>query len=292
MERKGEWVEPAQNPFFAIASLPRQIHRHHTMERAKLTALLPAGNEEKNIAACIDSVAFADEILVVVDAASTDQTEAIAREKGARVLVHEYVNSAAQKNWAIPQASHPWVLIVDSDERVTPELKEDILNVLQNNGPADGYSMNRINHFAGQRIKGCGWQRDKVLRLFRRDRGRYQDRHVHADIIASDDKPFVTSHLRGCFLHYTFESFSQYLKKHSRYAAWAGEDRAVHAGPVGLGELAVRPLLRFLRQYVMYGGFRDGVAGFMICWMAAHSVFLKYAHVWEKQRELRKKNHD
>ncbi|MCC6545988.1 glycosyltransferase family 2 protein [Candidatus Sumerlaeota bacterium] len=258
------------------------------MDRAKLTAILPAGNEEKNIAACMESVAFADEILVVVDAASTDGTEAIARAQGARVLVHEYINSAAQKNWAIPQATHPWVLIVDSDERVTPELKEDILEILRNDGPADGYYIHRINHFAGQRITGCGWQRDKVLRLFRRDRGRYEEKHVHADVVSRDDKPLVTSHLQGKFLHHTFESFGQYLKKHGRYAAWAGEDRAVNSGPVGLKELAVRPLLRFLRQYVMFGGYRDGVAGFMICWMAAHSVFLKYAHVWEKQRELQK----
>ncbi|MEO8377537.1 MAG: glycosyltransferase family 2 protein [Candidatus Sumerlaeota bacterium] len=262
------------------------------MQRAKLTALLPAGNEETNIAACMESVSFADEILVVVDAATTDRTEAIAREGGARVLVHEYVNSAAQKNWAIPQATHPWVLVVDADERVTPELKNDILAVLNNNGPADGYYIHRINHFGGQRITGCGWQRDQVLRLFRRDRGRYEEKHVHADVVANDDKPFETSNLRGQFLHYTFVSFAQYLKKHGRYAAWAGEDRAINARRIGLAQLAIRPLLRFLRQYVMFGGYRDGVPGFIICWMAAHSVFLKYAHVWEKQRELRRRKHD
>lgn len=255
------------------------------MAREKLTALIPAGNEERHLAECIQSVRFADEVLVVVDAASTDRTAEIAREKADRVLIHEYVNSAAQKNWAIPQAAHPWVLVVDCDERVTPELERDVLAVLDADGPMDGYRIHRINHFAGQRIYGCGWQRDDVLRLFRRERGRYEDKHVHADVVSADGRPLVVGRLNGKFLHYTFESFSQYLQKHSRYAAWAGEDRALTTRSVTLAQLAGRPLWRFIRQYVMYGGWRDGMAGFIICWMAAHSVFLKYAHVWEKQRK-------
>jgi glycosyltransferase involved in cell wall biosynthesis len=257
------------------------------MSRQKLTALIPAGNEERHLAECIATVRFADEVLVVVDAASTDRTEAIARELADRVLVHEYVNSAAQKNWAIPQAAHPWVLIVDCDERVTPELQADVMRVLENDGPEDGYQIHRINHFAEQRINGCGWQRDDVLRLFRRDRGRYEEKSVHADIVSADGQPLKVGRLHGQFLHYTFESFSQYLRKYGRYAAWAGEDRARTTKRVTLAHLAVRPALRFLRQYVMYGGFRDGLAGFIICWMAAHSVFLKYAHVWEMQKKDR-----
>lgn len=255
------------------------------MAPEKLTALIPAGNEERHIAACIETVRFADEILVVVDSASTDRTAEIAGQLGARVLVHEYQNSAAQKNWAIPQAAHPWVLVVDADERVTPELQADIQRVLAANGPEDGFRIHRINHFAGQRIYGCGWQRDDVLRLFRRDRSRYEDKHVHADIIPKDHLPYKVGKLDGKFLHFTFESFEQYLRKHGRYAAWAGEDRAKTTKRVTLLHLMLRPLWRFIRQYVIYGGWRDGIAGFIICWMAAHSVFLKYAHVWESQRK-------
>jgi glycosyltransferase involved in cell wall biosynthesis len=255
------------------------------MARQKLTALIPAGNEERHIAECIASVRFADEVLVVVDSAAKDRTADIARETADRVLVHEYQNSAVQKNWAIPQAAHPWVLVVDADERVTPELLADIQRVLEADGPADGYRIHRINHFAGQRIYGCGWQRDDVLRLFRRDRSKYEDKHVHADIIPRDDKPFKVAALRGQFLHFTFESFEQYLKKHGRYAAWAGEDRARTTKRVTLFHLVLRPLWRFIRQYIMYGGWRDGIAGFIICWMAAHSVFLKYAHVWEARKK-------
>ncbi len=254
-------------------------------ERQKLTAIIPAGHAENHLEACIASVRdLADEVLVVVDSASQDRTEEIAREFADTVLVHEYKNSAAQKNWTIPQARHPWILLVDTDERATDELKRDVLEVLKNDGPADGYRIHRINHFMGQRINGCGWQRDDVLRLFRRDKSKYEDKHVHADIIPKDpSQPLNIDRLSGKFLHYTFDSFDQYLKKHSRYASWAGEDRAAKTKKVTLRHLAGRPAWRFFRQYIMYGGWKDGIAGFVICWMAAHSVFLKYAYAWEKK---------
>ncbi len=258
--------------------------------RAKLTVLIPAGNEERHIADCIASGRFADEVLVVLDAASSDRTREIAGRQADRVLVHEYVNSAAQKNWAIPQAAHPWVLVIDSDERVTPELRDDILAVLRADGPHDGYRIHRLNHFMGRPIRGCGWQRDDVLRLFRRDRGRYEDKHVHADIVFPDGEPATVGRLDGKFLHYTFESFDQYIGKFFRYTAWAGEDRATRTPSVGWRHLALRPAWRFFRQYILFSGWRDGKAGFVICMMASWSVFLKYARVWERrERERREK---
>ncbi len=253
--------------------------------RAKLTAMIPAGNEERHIADCIASVRFADEVVVVLDAASTDKTREIAEAKADRVLVHEYINSAAQKNWAIPQMSHEWVLVVDSDERVTPELRTNIERVLAADGPHDGYRIHRLNHFMDQPIRGCGWQRDDVLRLFRRDRGRYEEKHVHADIISADGKPLSVGNLKGKFLHYTFDSFDQYLHKFFRYSDWASEDRAKKTPHVGWRHLALRPLWRFFRQFILFQGFRDGKAGFIICMMAAYSVFLKYARVWEKRQK-------
>jgi len=260
--------------------------QQNTQGRAKLSVLIPAGNEERHIAECIESVLFADEVVVVLDAASTDRTREIAERMADRVLVHEYINSAAQKNWAIPQMAHEWILVVDSDERVTPELRAEILRVLQNDGPDDGYRIHRLNHFMGQPIRGCGWQRDDVLRLFRRDRGRYEEKHVHADIVFPDGKPASVGALSGKFLHYTFESFDQYLHKFFRYSEWAGEDRAKRTPNVGFRHLLGRPVWRFFRQYILYSGWRDGKAGFIICAMAAYSVFLKYARVWEKRKRM------
>ena len=139
--------------------------------RPSLSVIVPTFNEETTLRDCLESVRFADEILVV-DSFSTDATVDIARGCGARILQHEYGYSARQKNWAIPQATHPWVLLVDSDERVTPGLKEEILALLGAGPKHDGYWILRANHFLGRRMRRCGWGTDKVIRLFRRCDGK------------------------------------------------------------------------------------------------------------------------
>ena len=252
------------------------------MPSSRITALLPAGNEESNIAACIASVAWADEVFVV-DSFSNDRT-ADSPPCRRPVVQHVYVNSATQKNWAIPQASHPWVLVVDCDERITPELRDEILAVLEADGRgepvADGFRIGRTNHFLGCRVRFCGWQHDTCLRLFRRDAGRYQDRQVHADVIIASGR---VGKLRHKMLHYTFASFAQYLRKYDQYTTWAAADRARHTSRVRWHHLALRPPARFLKQYVLQGGFLDGLTGLVVCSLAAFSVFLKYAKLLERQ---------
>jgi len=250
-------------------------------QREKLSVLVPTFNEERNIRACLETVRWADEV-VVVDSFSTDRTREIASELADRILEHEYVNSAAQKNWAIPQMSHPWVLIVDADERVTPELRDEILGVLEDSRGLDGFRIRRLNHFMGKRVRFCGWQNDTVLRLFRRDLGRYQEREVHADVIIASGR---VGRLRAPLLHYTFDSFEQYLRKYDRYTTWAAGDRARRTRRVRWHHLALRPAWRFFRQYFLQLGFLDGLTGLVICTMAAHSVFLKYAKLWERQQK-------
>ncbi|GAB4314504.1 MAG: glycosyltransferase family 2 protein [Candidatus Sumerlaeia bacterium] len=252
------------------------------MIREKLTVIVPTFNEERNIRACLESVRWADEV-IVVDSFSTDRTVSIARGLADRVLQHEYVNSAAQKNWAIPQAAHPWVMIVDADERVTPALRDEILGVLADPAGRCGFRIHRQNHFMGRPVRFCGWQRDDVLRLFRRDCGRYQQRAVHADVLV--DGP--VGRLRNKLFHNTFDSFDQYMKKFDRYTSWAAQDRARTTRRVGAVHLLLRPLARFVRQYVLYQGFRDGLTGLVICQLAAFSVFMKYARLWEKQLKER-----
>lgn len=255
-------------------------------QRSKITALIPACNEQANIADCIASVAWADEIFVV-DSFSKDNTLELARAAGARVVQHEYVNSATQKNWAIPQASHGWVLIVDADERITPELKAEILGVLEADARdaaavCDGYRIGRLNHFLGRRVRYCGWQSDSCLRLFRRDKGRYQDRQVHADIeIAGGSR---IGRLRAKMLHYTFVSFDQYMDKFNRYTTWAAGDRGRRTQKVRWYHLTLRPAGRFLKQYVLKRGFLDGQVGLVVCSLAAFSVFMKYAKLMECQQ--------
>ncbi len=182
----------------------------------KLSVLLPVYNEEKNIKACLESVNWADEILVV-DSYSSDRTLEIARDFGARILQHEYINSAKQKNWTIPQCTFEWVLQIDADERVTPQLRDEIQTILQNPPlDIDGYFNPTENHMLGQWI----WSYpDPRLRLFRRDKGCFQDIEVDARVIV----PGRVAYLRNNVLHYGFETISQKLGPLDRYSRYEFE---------------------------------------------------------------------
>ncbi len=249
-------------------------------DRAKLTVLVPCFNEEKNIEACLESAQWADEILVV-DSGSADKTLEIAGRYTSRALEHEYVNSATQKNWAIPQARYEWVLVLDCDERITHPLRNEILSILEEGGGGyDAFRIRRLNHFFGKRIRHCGWERDYVTRLFKRDKARYPDREVHADLLVNGR----VGQLKGELLHYTYNSFDQYFQKFGRYTTWAAEDlhkKGKRPGPVNL---FLRPIWRFFRMYVLRLGFVDGIEGLILCTLAAMSVFTKYAKLWEKYR--------
>jgi glycosyltransferase involved in cell wall biosynthesis len=247
------------------------------MSRRLLTALIPAFNEEETLPECLASVAFADEVYVV-DSFSTDRTVELAEAAGARVEQHEYGYSAAQKNWAIPRASHDWVLLVDADERVTPALAEEIQGLLQEGPRADGYWIRRDNYFLGRRVRHGGWESDRVIRLFRRDLARYQDREVHAEI----DLPGPLPCLGGRLEHHTFRSFSQYLPKLDRYSRWGASQAYTDGKRAGAGTVLGHTVGRFVKMYLLRGGFLDGGRGLVLSGLAAFAVYLKYARLWER----------
>ncbi len=248
----------------------------------KLTILIPTFNEERNIRDAIASASWADEVLVV-DSFSTDNTLTIAREMNARILEHEYINSATQKNWAIPQASHEWVMVLDADERITPELRTEIQQFIANPNGDSAMRIFRANYFMGKPIRYCGWQDDSVLRVFPRDKTRYLDREVHADAIVDNSGPVRIAKTR--MPHYTFDNFEQYMKKFDRYTTWAAGDRAARTKTVTATHLLGRPLWRFFKQYILRLGILDGRPGLIVCMLAAFSVFLKYAKLWERQQK-------
>ena len=241
-----------------------------------VTALIPTHNEEQNIEECLRSVEWCEEILVI-DSYSTDATVEIARRHGARVLAHEYVNSAAQKNWAIPQASHPWVLLVDADERVTPGLREELRRLIDRGPEADAYTIRRVNYFLGRQVRHGGWESDRVIRFFRRDSTRYQNRQVHAEVESPGPAPELGSPL----LHYSFRSFSQYWPKIQRYSDWGASQAFSEGRRAGFATILLRPAGRFFKMYVLRMGFLDGVHGLVLCVLSAFSVYLKYAKLWE-----------
>lgn len=244
-----------------------------------ITILITCFNEEKNIARAIKSALWADEILLV-DSFSTDRTLEIARELGVtRILQHEYKSAAAQRKWALPQCTHEWVMLLDSDEEISPELAREIQDFLKDPGKYHAMRMYRGNFFLGKRIRYSGWQDDDVLRVFPKKEIHWEDRRVHAN--GTVNGPIKTA--KGKLYHYTFSNFSQYMEKFDRYTTWASFDREKRTKDVGVIHLLGRPVWRFFKQYILRFGFLDGKAGLIVCMLAAFSVFLKYAKLWERQ---------
>ena len=243
---------------------------------SKLSVLLPTYNEEKNVEACLESVKWADEILVV-DSYSTDGTVEIAQKFGARVIQHEYINSAKQKNWAIPQCLHDWVVQIDADERVTPELQTELQQVLQNPPKeVDGYIGPTNNHIFGQWI----WTYpDPRLRLFRRDKGRFQDREVDARVVV----PGKVEYLRYPVLHYGLESISQKLGSLDRYTRYELDEREKQGRKYSWFNIVFRPFATFLHSYFYKRTFLFGVRGLIVAAYRADFVFWTYVKLWEKE---------
>ncbi len=247
----------------------------------KLTAIIPTGNEIHNIEAVIASVDFADEILVV-DSLSTDGTFEKAQELATKVIRREYQYSASQKNWAIPQAKHEWILLVDADERVTPELKAEILKILRQPDPKIvAYWIGRINNFMGERVNYSGWRNDKVIRLFKRDFCKYEDKYVHAEIIANGN----IGSLKHKFLHYSYTTFDKYVEKMNRYATWQAKDYDQKTGSLTPYHFVLKPFWGFFKHYIIQSGFREGVVGFTIGYMQGYVVFMRYVKLWLLRRD-------
>src|SRR5262245_26107693 len=211
-----------------------------------LSVLVTTRNESRNLPGCLESVRWADDLLVV-DSGSTDSTCDIARAHGARVVQHPYESAARQKNWTLPLVERAWVLILDADERLSPQLADEVRAVVRADGPFDGYFLSRRSSFLGREIRHCGWDRDRVLRLFRTGRGRYDDRLVH-ETLELDGR---AGELRGPLEHATYRSFRDYLDKLDRYTERGAADlRAAGRRPSWL-DLLVRPPARFFRMYVL-----------------------------------------
>ena len=249
----------------------------------KLTVLIPCKNESHNILACIESVrGVADEILVA-DSLSTDDTlDIVRRAGGCRIVQREFIDYANFKNWAIPQASHPWVLVIDADERLSEELAAEIRAVFAGGDPPwDAFRMRRDSYFLGRRIRHCGWNRSMIVRLFRRDACRYGSARVHEQL---DVDPRRVGTLRGKFLHHTCWSLALWTEKQNRYTTiWAEDKRAAGRRAGWLG-IFFRPPLRFLQLYIVRGGFLDGTAGLIACLSSMSYTFLKYAKLWQLSR--------
>ncbi len=254
-----------------------------TSIQTKLSVIIPCFNEEHNIEECLKSVSWADEILVI-DSYSTDSTLDIARRYTDHIIQHEYINSAAQKNWAIPKALHDWVLIVDCDERVPSELKSEIVSLLTEYPLKDGYWIRRKNYLFGKEIKHSGWGRDSVLRFFRRDLGRYQEKRVHAEVELQN-----TEVLKGFLEHHSVSSLSHWVDKINRYTSWKAQDKHDRGLTAPVLHMILRPPMSFFKDFVLRLGILDGWRGFLIASMSAFADLVMTAKLVQYSFEKEQK---
>jgi glycosyltransferase involved in cell wall biosynthesis len=252
---------------------------------ARLTVLIPCKNERTNIGPCLDSVAALADELLVADSGSTDGTLEYVRARGdCRIIEREYRYSGDFKNWAIPQAAHEWVLILDADERVTAELAAELRAVLDHGAEYDGYWIGRSNHLMGRRVRYTDWARDRLVRFFRRDFGRYVGPSDHGDVRVTTGR---LGSLNAPLDHYTLWSWSQYLVKFDRYTRVQAEQWYAAGRKASWQRLLLQPPLRFLRDFVLHRGFIDGAVGIQIAWMSAFYSFMKQARLWELHHGLK-----
>lgn len=246
-----------------------------------ITILTLVPNARDRLRRCLESVQWADDIFCVVDPNTTDGSDALAREFTDHVAVHEYVNKAAQVNWALPQIKTEWTLVLDADEWVSPELAERIQKLVANSPAHDGYAIRRLSYFFGKLIRHCGWHKDYNLRLFRTEKSRYEDRRVHATVEVAGS----VGQIAEVMYHDTYRTFEEYFATFQRFTTWGAQDLFERGKRAGLSHLVLRPPARFLKMYVVRQGFRDGLHGAVLCGLAAFSVFVKYAKLWRLQQE-------
>ena len=246
----------------------------------KISATIITFNEESNIKAACESVAWADEV-VVVDSNSTDRTRELAQACGARVITNAWPGFGAQKQFAVDQATHEWIFSLDADERVSDELRNSIQSLKE---VADGYEVSRRTYYQGRWIRGGGWYPDRQLRLFKKSRGRWKQRHIHESVTM--DPGARVERLQGDLLHYTSQDAAHHHRMiGERYAPLAALQMFEEGRRTSVFGVASAGPAAFVRSLILKGGLRDGFAGFTIASFAAHHAFLKHLMLWEKQRK-------
>lgn len=252
------------------------------VRRLPLTIVIPTLNESAQIGAAVSDLSWADEVLVV-DGGSTDNTATAAQAAGADVFVVRGQTIAAQRNAGIEAARNNWVLALDADERVSPQLRAELGQVVAGRNPTHAaYRMKFRNHYLGRELRHGPWGRDWHVRLFTRER-RYVCHRVHEHLEPIDDVGTLT----GLIIHHPYRDLSHHVTKILTYARWGADDLYARGRKAGVWEMAARPVWRFIRDYFVFSGWRDGGVGFVAASLGAFAAFLKYAFLFAKNRSTR-----
>jgi glycosyltransferase involved in cell wall biosynthesis len=242
-----------------------------------ISCLVITKNEEENISDCLNSLRWTDN-RVVVDAESLDRTAEIAQAAGAKVFVRPWPGFGPQKNYGMDQVSTEWILIVDADERIPPSLQREILSQIINWKPGDpvAYEIPRRNHFYGAWVRHAGVYPDYQIRLFRRGMARYNDVPVHENLIVQGP----IGRLSNPMDHFTERRIRDHFRKFGQYTTLAAQEKGRNVRRVHATDLIFRPLIVFIKSYLVKQGFRDGVRGLIVSVFAGMYTFVKYAKLW------------
>jgi glycosyltransferase involved in cell wall biosynthesis len=238
-------------------------------QRVPVSVIIPTLNEAGQIAQAVADLSWADEIIVT-----------IAERAGARVMVLRGETIAAQRNAGIERARNAWILALDADERVSPQLRVELGQVVGGGNPTHAaYRMKFRNHYLGRELRHGPWGRDWHVRLFSRDR-RYVCHRVHEHLESIDDVGTLT----GPIIHNPYRDLAHHVTKIVKYARWGAEDLHARGRSAGVWELTARPAWRFIRDYLVFSGWRDGVVGFVAAAVSAFAAFLKYAFLFARSQ--------
>jgi glycosyltransferase involved in cell wall biosynthesis len=243
-----------------------------------ISAIVLASNEEEDLPGCLESLAWVEELIVVVSSESTDKTVEVASKYSAKVFVRPWEGFARTRNWAVEQASHHWVLMVDADERVTPELAREISRAVQQADPV-AYQIPRAFFFCGHRLRHGGCWPDEVLRLFRKNAGGYTDRHLHERFEPNGP----VGRLQEPLLHYGYRDLNEYFEKFSRYAALGAKDQFERGKRFRCWNW-LSPCFTFLSRYFLKAGFLDGKPGLVYALLGAAYVLARTVRLWELEQ--------
>ena len=247
----------------------------------KISAVIIAFNEEDKIADAINSVKWADEILLV-DSESTDRTKEISENLGAKVITQKWLGFSKQKQFAVDSAEHDWIFSLDADEVVSEELRDEILKLKNSANLADGYKIPRLSFYMNRPIRHGGWYPDWQIRFFNRQKGKWKDVLIHESVEIEGK----VEKLSGDILHYSVENMAHHHRMiGERYAPLAAEQMFLRGRKTSPLKIATAGLTAFLQTYILKAGFLDGFAGFCIARFAAHHAFLKHLLLWEKQNK-------
>ena len=247
---------------------------------SKVSVYIIAYNDEPNMRACLESATWADEI-IVVDSYSTDATEKISREYTDRVYQHAFEGFGPLRNTALGYASHDWIFSLDTDERATPEIRDEIRRVIESPCSADAYFVPRRNYFLGRWIRHCGWYPDyRQPQLFRNGRLRYRDELVHEGF----DLNGRVDHLKEHVVQYPFRDIDHYLAKMDRYSDLMASRMAAEGRAFRAHQLVTHPCFTFAKMYVGRAGYLDAMPGLILSGLYAYYTFIKYAKLWELSR--------